>query len=394
MAAQDPAKSGGGQSSKDQRWDPANYAENARFVSDLGEPVVALLAPAPGERILDLGCGDGELTQSLVAAGAEVVAVDGSAEQVAAARARGLVADVADGMALDFDAEFDAVFSNAALHWMKEPAAVVAGVRRALRPGGRFVAEMGGAGNVGAIEAALSRQLRNRGIDADACNPWYFPTPAEYGGLLTGADFQIEYIELIDRPTPLPGSMAAWLETFAQPFLNAVADDERPRILADTAAALEPKLRDADGKWTADYVRLRFRALLRSVSPLLIAVLWTSTAAQAEKLDIAVLQALDKVTARVSTVAAPVGRVVRFGTLEIIARTCDKRPPEEPPESSAFLDIAEVREGEPTAMVFRGWMFASSPALSAMEHPVYDVRVLDCKRSSSATDASPGESSP
>ena len=112
--------------------------------------------------------------------------------------------------------------------------------------------------------------------------------------------------------------------------------------------------------------------------------------------DIAVLQGLDKVTARVLTIEAPVGEVVTFGALEIIARTCDKRPPEETPESSAFLDIWEVRDGEPAISLFRGWMFASSPALSGMEHPVYDVWVLDCRNNaSSASSTAPGpETSP
>ncbi len=111
--------------------------------------------------------------------------------------------------------------------------------------------------------------------------------------------------------------------------------------------------------------------------------------------DIAVLQGMDKVTARVSTIEAPVGEVVKFGALEIIARNCDKRPPEETPESAAFLDIWEVHQGEAAVSLFRGWMFASSPALSAMEHPVYDVWVLDCRNSSSSTpETSSGAASP
>ena len=115
-------------------------------------------------------------------------------------------------------------------------------------------------------------------------------------------------------------------------------------------------------------------------------VLWivAATPALATPYDVAVLQGLDKVTARVSTIEAPVGEVVKFGGLEIIARHCDKRPPEETPESAAFLDIWEVREGEAAISLFRGWMFASSPALSAMEHPVYDVWVLDCKNAAQA----------
>lgn len=116
--------------------------------------------------------------------------------------------------------------------------------------------------------------------------------------------------------------------------------------------------------------------------------------ASAESYDLAVLQGMDKVTARVSTIEAPVGDTVRFGALEIIARVCDKRPPEETPESAVFLDIWEVREGEPAVDLFRGWMFASSPALSAMEHPVYDVWVLDCKNAAAAAEPSIEEAVP
>lgn len=151
-----------------QHWDPERYARNARFVSHLGEPVVALLAPRPGERILDIGCGDGALTAKLAEAGCRVVGVDASAEQVAAARARGLDARVMNAAELDFEAEFDAVFSNACLHWIKAADAVVAGVRRALKPGGRFVAEFGGGSNVGRIVLALERALERRGIDGRA----------------------------------------------------------------------------------------------------------------------------------------------------------------------------------------------------------------------------------
>ena len=150
----------------EQTWDPNRYAQNARFVAYLGAPLIELLAPQPGERILDLGCGDGALTEKLAACGCTVVGVDGSAEQIAAARQRGLDARVMNGEALDFDRDFDAVFSNAALHWMKRVDAVIDGVRRALKPGGRFVAEMGGAGCVAKVREALTMALRLRGIDA------------------------------------------------------------------------------------------------------------------------------------------------------------------------------------------------------------------------------------
>ena len=134
-----------------QTWNPDQYARNAGFVPALGLPVVELLDPQPGERILDLGCGDGVLTEKLASLGCQVVGVDSSAAQVAAAQARGLDARVVDAHELPFEAEFDAVFSNAALHWMRQPEAVIAGVWRALEPGGRFVGELGGAGNIAPV---------------------------------------------------------------------------------------------------------------------------------------------------------------------------------------------------------------------------------------------------
>jgi trans-aconitate methyltransferase len=246
--------------SSSQTWDPERYARNARFVSDLGAPVVELLAPRPGERILDLGCGDGALTQRLVAIGCDVVGVDGSAEQVAAARARGLECRVMDGEQLAFDAAFDAVFSNAALHWMKRADDVIAGVWRALRPGGRFVGECGGHGCVATIVRALERSLAERNIDARALNPWYFPTTEDYGGRLRARGFVVRSIALIPRPTALPGDVTGWLETFAESFTNALDRSQRAAFLEEVKERLRPDLRDAQGRWTADYVRLRFAA--------------------------------------------------------------------------------------------------------------------------------------
>src|SRR3954470_7478272 len=182
-----------------QEWNSARYDKNARFVSDLGEPLVDLLNPQPGERILDLACGDGVLTEKIIARGAELVGVDGSADMVAAAQKRGIDARVVDAYQLNFTSEFDAVFSNAALHWMKrDPDAVIQGVRRALRPGGRFVAEMGGHGNVAAITVALCATLENHGVkDPTAIMPWYYPSPDEYRERLNAAGFKTEHIELI-----------------------------------------------------------------------------------------------------------------------------------------------------------------------------------------------------
>jgi len=243
-----------------QTWDPETYARNARFVSDLGAPVVELLAPKAGERILDLGCGDGVLTKRLADLGCEIVAVDSSAAQVDAARKLGLDARVMSGEDLPFDSEFDAVFSNAVLHWIKRADPMIASVCRALKPGGRFVAECGGYGCVNTIRTALVQTLDRRGLDGESHVPWYFPTPGDYATRLERAGFRVDSIALIPRPTPLPGDVIGWLETFGQSFLNALPDDARPEYLREVRATLEPQLRQHDGTWIADYVRLRFAA--------------------------------------------------------------------------------------------------------------------------------------
>lgn len=246
--------------SASQHWDPERYARNARFVADLGAPLLDLLDTQPGQRVLDLGCGDGALTEKIAALGAEVVAVDASAEQIAAARERGLDAHVADGEALAYEAAFDAVFSNAALHWMRDPEAVIDSVWRALRPGGRFVGEFGGGDNVGAIRRALIDALNRRGLDGAAADPWFFPTAEQYRGLLEARGFRAESVALFERPTPLPGELAGWLETFAESFFKQVAPEARNALLQEVVEALRPTLCDAEGRWTADYVRLRFAA--------------------------------------------------------------------------------------------------------------------------------------
>ncbi len=246
-----------------QTWQTESYVTNAGFVADLGAPVMDLLAPKKGERILDLGCGDGRLTEKIIAVGADVVGTDASPDLLASTTARGIKTVHADGHALPFNAEFDAVFSNAALHWMKRPAEVIAGVNRALKPGGRFVGEFGGFGNVAAICTAVMAVLARRGIDGRKSFPWFYPTPKEYTALLEAGGFTVREIMLIPRPTPLPTGMKGWLETFITPFMSGLSAADRTVAIDETVDLLANALRDTEGNWIADYVRIRFAAIKR-----------------------------------------------------------------------------------------------------------------------------------
>lgn len=242
-------------------WNPESYVKNARFVSDLGEPLLRLLEAKPGEMILDLGCGDGALTEKIVAAGGTAYGVDSSHAQLRAARSRNLPVAVMDAQHLSIKRRFDAVFTNAALHWMKQAEKVVEGVADSLKPGGRFVGEFGGKGNVETIRQALHGALSKRGIDPWSVDPWYYPSPEEYSQLLDRHGFTVDYIELIPRPTKLPGDILGWLEVFAQPFTQVVSEFERANFLAELRQQLQAKLHKPDGSWYADYVRLRFKAV-------------------------------------------------------------------------------------------------------------------------------------
>jgi trans-aconitate methyltransferase len=245
-----------------QNWNAEQYGRVGAFVHQLAGGVVEWLAPERGERILDLGCGDGQLTARLVATGAIVTGVDASADMVAAAQLRGIDAIAGNAENLPFpDADFNAVFSNAALHWVRNHEAMLAEVRRVLRPGGRFVAEMGGHGNIAAVQVAFMAVLARHGYaDAeDGVN--YYPTPESYRRRLERTGFTVERIDLIPRPTPLgDGGMAEWLRTFRSGVLATLPSDLRETVVAGTCALLETALRDEGGHWTADYVRLRFVA--------------------------------------------------------------------------------------------------------------------------------------
>ncbi len=251
-----------------QTWNASEYAAHGRFVADLGAGILDWLHAAPCEEILDLGCGDGALTEKILQCGAHVYGVDASAQMVAAAQARGLQAEVMDATQMPFERKFDAVFSNAALHWIHNQPAVLQGVARALKPKGRFVAEMGGHGNIAAIRVALHAALAHNKLTHLMVEDNYFPTVLEYSRLLEAQGFTVEAIELVPRPTPLESGMRAWLQVFRRGILDAIPADLREVVLNETLVHLEPALRDADGNWTADYVRLRFRARLANPNPL------------------------------------------------------------------------------------------------------------------------------
>lgn len=243
-----------------QVWNAGTYAANAGFVPALGADVLALLAPRPGEVILDLGCGDGVLTQKLVAAGATVTGLEPDPDFAAASRNRGIPIIEQDAHLPFGTGAFDAVFSNAALHWMRDPETVIANVFAALKPGGRFVAEQGGFGNVAAVVTAMCAALEAAGYPERAKTPWDFPSPTLERQRLERAGFTVTEIRLIPRPTPLPTGMAGWLATFGSPFVAGLAPETASAITADAVRRLAALNDPAEG-WSADYVRLRFAAV-------------------------------------------------------------------------------------------------------------------------------------
>jgi SAM-dependent methyltransferase len=245
-------------------WDAHRDQRQFGFVSAMGGDVLALLDPAPAETVLDLGRGTGELAAAIAATGARVLALDSDPAMVAAARRR-LGHDrvlLADGHAFTLPEPVDAVFSNAALHWMPRPAEVTARVHAALRPGGRFVAELGGAGNIATILEALAAAMAEAGLPEPAC-PWYFPTPGQHTTLLEAGGFRVARIEHFPRPTPLaggPDGLAHWFTMFGGQLTAQVPAAELPGVLARAGELAAPRLR-RDGRWIADYWRLRFVAV-------------------------------------------------------------------------------------------------------------------------------------
>ncbi|HEX8841628.1 MAG TPA: class I SAM-dependent methyltransferase [Sphingomicrobium sp.] len=234
------------------KWDAGDYARVGAFVAELGEAALDLLDPQPGERILDVGCGEGSLTKKIIERGATVLGIDNSPQMIAAARANGIDAVQLPAEDMQFFAQFDAAFSNATLHWVLQKEQAARAIFRALKPGGRFAGEMGGEGNLKNLREALDEELIIRGYvpPVEASN-WY-ASPEEFAAVYEAAGFEQIDARLIERPTPIEHGVAAWVTTFRRGWLDRaeVPDAERAEIAAAVA--------DRVGSNIADYVRLRF----------------------------------------------------------------------------------------------------------------------------------------
>lgn len=245
-------------------WDAHHYDGKLGYVSEFGKDVVSLLLPKKGERILDLGCGTGDLSYEIARSGATVLGIDLADTMIEEARAKypHIHFAVENGENFRIAEQFDAVLSNAALHWMKKPSGVIESVWRALKPGGRFVAEFGGKGNVETIINALDSALRRIDASAESRNPWFFPSLGEYASLLEKQGFRVIYAVHFDRPTKLEDGergLDHWLTAFAGHYFHGLHEAQRMQAIQEVKHAVRPKLFH-DNSWFADYKRLRIVA--------------------------------------------------------------------------------------------------------------------------------------
>lgn len=243
-------------------WDAAQYDAKHAFVYEKAKGLVELLAPQPGERILDLGCGTGALTAEIAGRGADILGVDSSENMISQATKKfpALKFEALDAKELPFRAEFDAVFSNAVLHWIPEAEQVIAGVARALRPGGRFVAELGGKGNIQRLVAGFHRAFSALGIrEPDGVSPWFYPSVAEYSGLLEKHGLEVRSASLFDRPTVLEdgeSGLRNWIRHFRHSFLEKIGEPNALRWIEEVERQCRSEL-FKNGSWELDYRRLR-----------------------------------------------------------------------------------------------------------------------------------------
>lgn len=255
-----------GMSAAAQQWNPELYQSRHSWAWQYGRDLLQFLAAKTGERVLDVGCGTGQLTAEIAESGAEVVGIDASAEMVASARKNfpKFRFEVHDAAAIPYVNEFDAVFSNASLHWVADQENAIAGIARSLKPAGRFVFEMGGLGNIRTIWTSVMQALRELGIEnPEQLSPWHFPSIGEYAALLESHGFRVDFAVLFERPTPLEGGergLANWLEMFGRFMMEKLTPQQRRELIVRVEELARPKL-FRDGIWTADYKRLRMLAV-------------------------------------------------------------------------------------------------------------------------------------
>jgi trans-aconitate methyltransferase len=240
-------------------WDPQRYQGKHSYVWKFGASLLELLEPRGGEQILDVGCGTGQLTAEIAKSGAHVVGLDKSEDMLRQARQNypALTFIHGDAAGFRFEDPFDAIFSNAALHWVKDAAAAVESIALALRPGGRFVSEFGGKDNIASIQAAFRAVF---GAAADARSPWFYPSIGEYTPLLERYGLEVRQASLFDRPIALEGDIEDWLRMFCASYLRDLAGESADETIRQLAAHLRPT-QYRDGVWTIDYRRLRILAV-------------------------------------------------------------------------------------------------------------------------------------
>ncbi|MBD2308551.1 methyltransferase domain-containing protein [Chroococcidiopsis sp. FACHB-1243] len=247
-------------------WNTSLYESKHAFVWQYGESLLELLSPQSGERILDLGCGTGQLTEKIAIAGADVIGIDSDRTMIEKAKQNypQLQFDVIDAREFQFSQSFDAVFSNAVLHWIVESEAVIYCIHKVLKPGGRFVAEFGGKGNIKAIATSLTHAFNQLGYSVpQTASSWYFPSISEYSSQLEKVGMEVTYAVLFDRLTPLEGGdlgMRNWIQMFASRFLAELSTEHQRRVLELVEQQLKPMLY-RDEKWWADYRRIRVVAV-------------------------------------------------------------------------------------------------------------------------------------
>lgn len=242
-------------------WNASLYDGKHAFVSQYGQNLIELLAPKPGERILDLGCGTGDIAHQLYENGVNVIGVDNSINMVEQAKNKypQIKFTVQDATSLKYNNEFDAVFSNATLHWVKPPIKALLGIYHSLKPGGRFVAEFGGKGNVQTISNAIMKQIEAAGYEFKKEHfPWFYPSIADYSTLMEEVGFRVTFAQHFNRPTPLNGNhgLRNWIEMFGNQLFSSVPEESKDAIIKNVEMRLKDSLYK-DGNWIADYKRIR-----------------------------------------------------------------------------------------------------------------------------------------